>query len=151
MQQFFQFIILMFIYSSTCFGRFPAYHLELNDCSGSLSFYLRIARLSSRAVFVVGPAEHSTTVTTIRRTLKDSIQRDEQQEGTHDSNTNRNTATCPNKVVTKTTRRTVALQQEQYPWRWSRLMTETCSVAHGHRHPIVLEEWLCFKSVKFLK
>jgi hypothetical protein len=38
-----------------------------------------------------------------------------QQEGTHDSNTNRNTATCPNKVVTKTTRRTVALQQEQYP------------------------------------
>src|SRR5215475_8236488 len=25
------------------------------------------------------------------------------------------TATCPDKVVTKTTRRTVALQQEQYP------------------------------------
>jgi hypothetical protein len=34
-------------------------------------------------------------------TLKDSIQRDEQQEGTHDNNTNRNTATCPDKVVTK--------------------------------------------------
>jgi hypothetical protein len=47
-------------------------------------------------------------------TLKDNIQRDEQQEGTHDSNTNRNTATRPDKVVTKTTRRTVALQQEQY-------------------------------------
>jgi hypothetical protein len=37
----FQFIILMFIYSSTCFGRFPADHQELNDCSGSLWFYLR--------------------------------------------------------------------------------------------------------------
>jgi hypothetical protein len=32
----FQFIILTFVYSSTCFGRFPAYHQELNDCSGSL-------------------------------------------------------------------------------------------------------------------
>jgi hypothetical protein len=31
----FQFIILTFIYSSTCFGRFPAHHQELNDCSGS--------------------------------------------------------------------------------------------------------------------
>ena len=38
----FQFIILKFIYSSTCFGRFPAHHQELNDCSGSLWFYLRI-------------------------------------------------------------------------------------------------------------
>ena len=42
MQQFFQFIILTFIYSSTCFGRFPAHHQELNDCSGSLWCYLRI-------------------------------------------------------------------------------------------------------------
>jgi hypothetical protein len=32
----FQFIILTFIYSSTCFGRFPAHHQELNDCGGSL-------------------------------------------------------------------------------------------------------------------
>ena len=32
----------MFIYSSTCFGRFPAHYQELNDCSGSLWFYLRI-------------------------------------------------------------------------------------------------------------
>jgi hypothetical protein len=39
---FFQFIILMFVYSSTCFGGFPAHHQELNDCSGSLWFYLRI-------------------------------------------------------------------------------------------------------------
>ena len=38
----FQFIILTFIYSSTCLGRFPAHHQELNDCSGSLWFYLRI-------------------------------------------------------------------------------------------------------------
>ena len=37
----FQFIILTFIYSSTCFGRCPAHHQEL-DCSGSLWFYLRI-------------------------------------------------------------------------------------------------------------
>ena len=38
----FQFIILTFVYSSACFGRFPAHHQELNDCSGSLWFYLRI-------------------------------------------------------------------------------------------------------------
>jgi len=38
----FQFIILTFVYSSTCFGRFPARYQELNDCSGSLWFYLRI-------------------------------------------------------------------------------------------------------------
>ena len=38
----FQFIILKFVYSSTCFGRFPAHHQELNDCSGSLWFYLPI-------------------------------------------------------------------------------------------------------------
>jgi hypothetical protein len=41
MQQFFfQFIILTFVYSSPCFERLPAYHQELNDCSGSLWFYL---------------------------------------------------------------------------------------------------------------
>jgi hypothetical protein len=38
----FQFIILTFIHSSTCFGRFPTHHQELNDCSGSLWFYLHI-------------------------------------------------------------------------------------------------------------
>jgi hypothetical protein len=38
----FQFIILTFVFSSTCFGRFPAHHQKLNDCSGSLWFYLRI-------------------------------------------------------------------------------------------------------------
>jgi hypothetical protein len=41
MQQFSSFIILTFIYSSTCLGRFPAHYQELNDCSGSLWFYLR--------------------------------------------------------------------------------------------------------------
>jgi len=38
----FQFLILTFIYSSTCFGRSSAHHQELNDCSSSLWFYLRI-------------------------------------------------------------------------------------------------------------
>ena len=38
----FQFIILTFIYSSTSFRCSPAHHQELNDCSGSLWFYLRI-------------------------------------------------------------------------------------------------------------
>jgi hypothetical protein len=38
----FQFIILTFVYSSTCFGRFPALHQELSDCSGGIWFYLRI-------------------------------------------------------------------------------------------------------------
>jgi len=38
----FQFIILTFIYSSSCFGRFPAHHQKFNECSGSLWFYLRI-------------------------------------------------------------------------------------------------------------
>jgi len=38
----FQFIILTFIYSSACFGRSLSHHQELNDCSSSLWFYLRI-------------------------------------------------------------------------------------------------------------
>jgi len=38
----FQFIILVFIYNSTCFGRFPAHHQKLDDCSSSLRFYLHI-------------------------------------------------------------------------------------------------------------
>ena len=36
----FHFIILTFIYSSTCFGRSPAHYQELNDCSSILWFYL---------------------------------------------------------------------------------------------------------------
>ena len=49
----FQFIILTFVYSSTCFGRFPAHHQEVNDCSGSLWFYFRI-------VVIVVPARPRT-------------------------------------------------------------------------------------------
>jgi hypothetical protein len=51
----FQFIILTFVYSSTCFGRFPAHHQELNNCSGSLLFYLRIV-VTVVLLVVVGPA-----------------------------------------------------------------------------------------------
>jgi len=54
----FQFIILTFVYSSTCFGRFPAHHQKLNDCSGSLWFYLRIV-LIVVLLFVVGPVGRS--------------------------------------------------------------------------------------------
>jgi hypothetical protein len=49
----FQFIILTFVYSSTCFGRLFAHYQELNDCSGSLWFYLRIVVIVM--LFVVGP------------------------------------------------------------------------------------------------
>jgi hypothetical protein len=42
----FQFIILTFIYSSLRFGRSPAHHQELNDCSSSLWFYLRIVAIA---------------------------------------------------------------------------------------------------------
>jgi len=38
----FQFIILTFIYNSTCFGCSPTHHQELSDCSNSLWFYLRM-------------------------------------------------------------------------------------------------------------
>jgi EamA domain-containing membrane protein RarD len=51
----FQFIILTVVCSSTCFGRFPAHHQVLNDCGGSLWFYLRIV-VTVVLVFVVGPA-----------------------------------------------------------------------------------------------
>ena len=53
----FQFIILTFIYSSRCFGRFTAHYQELSNCSGSLWFYLRI----------VVTAVHGTAITTMRR------------------------------------------------------------------------------------
>ena len=47
----FQFIILAFIYSSTA----PTHHQELNNCSSSLWFYLRIVVIAVLLV-VVGPA-----------------------------------------------------------------------------------------------
>jgi hypothetical protein len=55
----FQFIILMSVYSSTCFGRFPAHHQELNNCSSS-SFWFYLRRGESCAVFVVGPTGPTT-------------------------------------------------------------------------------------------
>ena len=50
----FQFIILPFIYSSTYFGCSPAHHQELNHCSSSLWFYLRIV--------VIAGYHHDTNV-----------------------------------------------------------------------------------------
>jgi len=44
----FQFIIVTFIYNSTCFGRFAAHHQELNDCNGSIWFYLSIVATFGR-------------------------------------------------------------------------------------------------------
>ena len=54
MQQFLQFIIPTFIYSSTCFRHPHAHHQELNNCSSSLWFYLRIVVIAV-LLFVVGP------------------------------------------------------------------------------------------------
>jgi hypothetical protein len=51
----FQFIILTFVYSSTCFGRFPAHHQELNDLQWQ-ALVLPSYRGDSRTVFVFGPA-----------------------------------------------------------------------------------------------
>jgi len=53
MQQFFQFIILTFIHSSTCFGSPQAHHQELKSCSSSLWFYLRIVVIAV-LLFVFG-------------------------------------------------------------------------------------------------
>ena len=65
----FQFIILTFICSSTCFGRSAARRQELSDCSSSLWFYLRVV---VTAVLCSWSGrwpdhEHSTIITTIRR------------------------------------------------------------------------------------
>jgi hypothetical protein len=56
----FQFIILMFVYSSTCFWRFPAHHQELNDCSGSLWFYLHIVVIVVLCSWLGQPAGPTT-------------------------------------------------------------------------------------------
>jgi hypothetical protein len=72
MQQFLQFIILTFIYSSICFGRPQAHHQELNNCSSRLWFYLRSVVIAVLLV-VVGPVitgqttTNSTAITTLRR------------------------------------------------------------------------------------
>jgi hypothetical protein len=65
----FQFIILTFVYSSTCFGRFSAHHQELNDCSGSLWFYLCIVVIVV-LLFVVGLAGLTTNNSTAEKRPK---------------------------------------------------------------------------------
>ena len=60
MQQFLKFIILTFIYSSTCFGSLHAHHQELNKCSSSLWFYLRIVVIAV-LLFVFGHGYHHDT------------------------------------------------------------------------------------------
>jgi hypothetical protein len=59
MQQFLHFIILTFIYSSTCFGHPHANHQELNNCSSSLWFYFRIVVI---AVLQQHDCHHDTKV-----------------------------------------------------------------------------------------
>jgi hypothetical protein len=56
----FQFIILTFAYSSTCFGCFPTHRQELNDCSGSLWFYLRIVVIAVLCSWSGRPARPRT-------------------------------------------------------------------------------------------
>jgi len=64
----FKLIILTFIYSSTCSGRSPAHHQELNDCSSSLWFYLLIVVKAVLCSWSGRPDHaHSTAITTIRR------------------------------------------------------------------------------------
>jgi hypothetical protein len=64
----FQFIILTFVYSSTCFGRFFAHHQDLNDCSGSLRFYFRIVITVVRCSWSGRPA--GPTTNTARLSLR---------------------------------------------------------------------------------
>jgi hypothetical protein len=56
MQQFLKFYYLTFMYSSTYFGRPPAHHQELNNCSSSLRFY-RWSVVMAVLLVVVGPAD----------------------------------------------------------------------------------------------
>jgi len=59
----FQFIILTFIYRSTCFGRPHARHQELDNCSSSLWFYLRSVVIAVLLV-MVGPVITGPTTNT---------------------------------------------------------------------------------------
>jgi hypothetical protein len=60
MQQFLHFIILTFIYSSTCFGRPHAHHQELKNCSSSLWFY-RWSVMIAVLLVVFGPVVPAAT------------------------------------------------------------------------------------------
>jgi hypothetical protein len=62
MQQFFQFIILTFIYSSTRFGRPHTHQQELKNSNGSLWFYLRSV-VTAVLLVVVGPVITGPTTT----------------------------------------------------------------------------------------
>jgi hypothetical protein len=66
----FQVIILTFVYRSTCFGRFPAHHQELNDCNGSLCFYIRIVVIVVLCSWSGRPAGP-----TIKQNVKDDFER----------------------------------------------------------------------------
>jgi len=52
--------MLTFVYSSTCFGRFPAHHQDLNDCSGSLWFYRHIVVTAVLCSWSGQPAQPQT-------------------------------------------------------------------------------------------
>jgi hypothetical protein len=67
MQQFLQFIILTFIYSSTYFGHPHAHHQELNNCSGNLWFYLCSVVIAVLLVVVGLTMTNSTATTTLQR------------------------------------------------------------------------------------
>ena len=69
MQQFLQFIILTFTYSSTCFGRPHLHYQELNNCSSSLWFY-RWSVVVTVLLVVVRSAGPTTTNTTAITTLQ---------------------------------------------------------------------------------
>jgi hypothetical protein len=56
----FHFIILTFIYSSTCFGRSHAHLQELNNCSSSLCFYLCIVVIAVLCSWSGRPARPRT-------------------------------------------------------------------------------------------
>jgi hypothetical protein len=67
MQQFLKFIILIFVYRSTCLRRPHAHHQELDNCSSSLWFY-RWSVVVAVLLVVVGQATtNSTSITTLRR------------------------------------------------------------------------------------
>jgi hypothetical protein len=70
MQQFLQFIILTFIYSSACFRHPHAHHQEFDNCSSSLWFY-RWSVVVAVLLVVVGLASqtmnNSTAITMLRR------------------------------------------------------------------------------------
>jgi hypothetical protein len=69
MQKFLQFIILTFIFSSTCFGRPLAHHHELNNCNSILWFYLRSV-VKAVLLTAVGPASQHVYLTLFNITLR---------------------------------------------------------------------------------